>query len=57
VAINKITVLSRTRYMALTVTAAIAAGAGAIMFGAPLLPAAAGVAIAVSWLIWRAPAA
>ncbi|MGA8642320.1 MAG: hypothetical protein WB650_10495 [Candidatus Binatus sp.] len=56
-AINKITVLSRQRYFALTATAAIAAGAGAIMFGAPLIPASIGVVVAVGWLIWRAPAA
>jgi hypothetical protein len=57
VAINKITVLSRQRYFALTITAAIAAAAGAIMFGAPLIPASVGVLVAVGWLFWRAPAA
>ena len=56
-AINKITVLSRQRYFALTAMAALAAAAGAVMFGAPLIPASIGVVVAVSWLIWRAPAA
>jgi membrane associated rhomboid family serine protease len=53
---NRITVLGRQRYFALTITAAVAAGVGALMFGAPLIPAGIGVVVAVGWLIWRAPA-
>lgn len=55
--VNKITILSRQRYFALTAMAAVAAAAGAIMFGAPLIPVSIGVVVAVSWLIWRAPTA
>lgn len=55
--VNKITVLNRQRYLALTAMAAVAAAAGAIMFGAPLIPVSVGVVVAVGWLIWRAPTA
>ena len=49
--------LSRSRYLALTVAAGVIGVISAVfLVGAPPIPAAAGVAIAVGWLIWRAPA-
>jgi len=49
--------LSRPRYLALTIAAGVIGVISAVfLVGAPPIPAAAGVAIAVGWLIWRAPA-
>jgi hypothetical protein len=54
----RITSLSRSRYIALTIGAGVIAGLTAIrVVGAPPIPAVAGIAIAVAWLIWRAPRA
>jgi methylthioribose-1-phosphate isomerase len=48
---------SRNRYIALTGAAGIAAAISAIVFvGAPPIPAAMGIGLAICWLIWRAPA-
>jgi len=50
--------LSRGRYIAVTIAAGILGSISAIYFvGAPPIPAAAGMALAVTWLIWRAPTA
>lgn len=54
----RITPLTRSRYVALTIGAGVIAGLTAIrVVGAPPIPAIAGVAIAVAWLVWRAPRA
>jgi hypothetical protein len=50
--------LSRGRYIAVTIAAGLLGSISAIYFvGAPPLPATIGMALAVTWLIWRAPAA
>jgi hypothetical protein len=55
---NRITALNRSRYLVLTITAALVAAVSAVfLVGAPPIPAAIGVVIAVTWLVWRAPAA
>ncbi|HJZ98632.1 MAG TPA: hypothetical protein VKE70_19110 [Candidatus Solibacter sp.] len=55
---NRIYALGRQRYLLVTITAAAVATICAIfLVGAPPIPAVVGVAVAVSWLIWRAPAA
>ena len=52
------TPLARSRYIALTIGAGVIAALTAVrVVGAPPIPAAAGIAIAVAWLIWRAPRA
>ena len=49
--------LSRARYLAVTIAAGVIGVLSAIfLVGAPPIPAVAGVAIAVGWLVWRAPA-
>jgi Flp pilus assembly protein TadB len=49
--------LPRSRYLAVTAAAGLVAVLSAVfLVGAPPLPAAIGVALAVGWLIWRAPA-
>ena len=49
--------LSRSRYMAVTIAAGVIGVLSAVfLVGAPPIPAVAGVALAVGWLIWRAPA-
>jgi hypothetical protein len=53
----KANALSRPRYLAVTIAAGVIGVVSAIfLVGAPPIPAAAGVALAVGWLIWRAPA-
>ena len=48
--------LSRSRYVAVTLAAGTIGILSAIfLVGAPPIPAVAGVALAVGWLIWRAP--
>ena len=48
--------LTRSRYMALTIGAGVMAALTAVLLvGAPPVPAALGVALAVAWLVWRAP--
>jgi hypothetical protein len=48
--------LPRNRYIILTLSAGVVAAISAIFFvGAPPIPAAIGIGLAVSWLIWRAP--
>jgi hypothetical protein len=50
--------LTRHRSIALTVgTGAIGLVTAIFLVGVPPIPAAAGVTLAVAWLIWRAPAA
>ena len=50
--------LTRHRHIALTLGTGVMAALTAIfLIGAPPIPVAAGVALAVGWLIWRAPAA
>lgn len=50
--------LTRSRYIALTVgTGAMGLLTAIFLVGAPPIPAAVGVVLAVAWLIWRAPAA
>ena len=50
--------LSRSRYLTLTIAAGVIGILSAVfLVGAPPIPATAGVAIALGWLIWRAPAA
>jgi hypothetical protein len=50
--------LTRHRRITLTIgTGVIALLTAIFLVGAPPIPAIAGVALAVSWLIWRAPAA
>ena len=54
----QITPLTRNRHIVLTVgTAVIALLTAIFLIGAPPIPAVAGAAIAVAWLVWRAPAA
>jgi len=54
---KRVTPLSRQRYMAVTIAAGVIGAVSAIfLVGAPPIPAALGIAIAVAWLIWRAPA-
>jgi hypothetical protein len=49
--------LTRHRHIVLTLgTGLIALLSAVFLIGAPPLPSALGVAIAVGWLIWRAPA-
>lgn len=49
--------LSRSRYFAVTLAAGVIGVVSAIfLVGAPPIPAIAGVALAVGWLVWRAPA-
>jgi hypothetical protein len=56
--IKQLTPLTRSRYIALTIGAGvIAALTSLLVIGAPPIPATAGIAIAVAWLIWRAPRA
>jgi hypothetical protein len=48
--------LTRSRHAALTLgTGAIAALTAIFLIGAPPIPVAAGVVLAVGWLIWHAP--
>ncbi len=50
--------LTRHRHIVLTLgTGAMAALTAIFLIGAPPIPAAAGITLAVGWLIWRAPAA
>jgi hypothetical protein len=50
--------LSRARYIAVTVAAGVLGAISAVYFvGAPPIPATLGMALAVIWLIWRAPTA
>jgi hypothetical protein len=50
--------LTRHRRMTLAIgTGVIALLTAIFLVGAPPIPAIAGVALAVTWLIWRAPAA
>ena len=49
--------LTRSRHTALTLgTGVIAALTAIFLIGAPPIPVATGVVLAVGWLIWRAPA-
>lgn len=51
-----ITPLTRYRYIALTLgTGVIGLLTAIFLVGAPPIPAVVGVALAVAWLIWRAP--
>jgi hypothetical protein len=53
---RRLLAIPRQRYIALTIAAGVAAAISAIAFvGAPPIPAMVGVAIAVSWCVWRAP--
>lgn len=53
-----LTPLTRNRHIVLTIgTAVIALLTAIFIVGAPPIPAVVGATIAVSWLIWRAPAA
>jgi hypothetical protein len=53
---RRIIPLARSRYIVLTAGAAVIAGITAVLVvGAPPVPAAVGIAIAVTWLWWRAP--
>jgi hypothetical protein len=50
--------MSRSRYLALTGSAAVLVAVSAILLiGAPPIPAVAGIAFGVGWLVWHAPAA
>jgi hypothetical protein len=50
--------LTRNRHIVLTLgTGAMAAVTAIFLIGAPPIPVAAGVGLAVGWLIWRSPAA
>jgi hypothetical protein len=50
--------LPRHRHIALTIgTGVIALVTAIFLIGAPPIPAVAGVALTVTWLVWRAPAA
>jgi hypothetical protein len=50
--------LTRNRHIVLTIGTGVMAALTAIfLIGAPPIPSAVGVALAVGWLIWRAPAA
>jgi hypothetical protein len=50
--------LTRHRHIVLTLgTGAMALLTAVFLIGAPPIPTVAGVAISVTWLIWRAPAA
>jgi hypothetical protein len=50
--------LTRHRHIVLTIgTGVLALVTAVFLVGAPPVAATAGVAIAVTWLIWRAPAA
>ena len=52
------TPLTRHRHIVLTLGTGVMAALTAIfLIGAPPIPVAVGVALAVGWLIWRAPAA
>ncbi len=54
----QITPLTRNRHIVLTIgTAVIALLTAIFLVGAPPIPAVAGATLAVTWLIWRAPAA
>jgi len=54
----RITPLTRNRHIVLTIgTGVIALLTAIFLVGAPPIPAVAGVTLAVSWLIWRAPVA
>jgi hypothetical protein len=54
----RVPLLPRNRYLAVTLgTAAIVLVAAIFLAGAPRIPSIAGVAFAVAWLLWRAPAA
>jgi hypothetical protein len=54
----RITPLTRNRHIVLTLgTGVIALLTAIFLVGAPPIPAVAGAILAVSWLIWRAPAA
>ena len=53
-----LTPLTRSRYIVLTVgTGVMGLLTAVLLASAPPIPALVGVAIAVTWLIWRAPAA
>ena len=53
-----ITPLTRSRHIILTIGAGVIAALTAVrVVGAPPIPALVGIAIAVGWLIWRAPRA
>jgi hypothetical protein len=53
-----LTTLTRHRHITLTIgTGVIALVTAIFLVGVPPIPAVAGVAIAVTWLVWRAPAA
>jgi hypothetical protein len=55
---SPLTALTRHRHIALTIgTGVIALVTAIFLVGVPPIPAVAGVAIAVTWLVWRAPAA
>jgi len=53
---RRLTRLTRHRHLVITATAGVAAALTAIlMVGAPPIPAVVGIALAVMWLLWRAP--
>jgi hypothetical protein len=53
---RRLLAIPRQRYIALTIAAGLVAAISAIaLVGAPPIPAAVGVAIAVAWSVWRAP--
>ncbi len=53
-----LTTLTRRRHITLTIgTGVIALVTAIFLIGAPPIPAVAGVALTVTWLVWRAPAA
>jgi hypothetical protein len=54
---RRISPLNRQRYIALTIGAgAIAAISAIFLVGAPPIPAAIGITVAVAYLLWRTPA-
>jgi len=55
-AMKRVTLLTRQRYIAVTIAAGAIGAVSAYFIGAPPIPATAGIAIAIGWLIWRAPA-
>ncbi len=56
--IRRINPLSKNRHIAITIGTEVIALISAIyLVGVPSIPAVAGVGLAVTWLIWRAPTA
>ncbi|MGH7933143.1 MAG: hypothetical protein ACREQN_08225 [Candidatus Binataceae bacterium] len=56
--IPRLSALTRHRHLALTIGTGVTVLVTAIfLVGVPPIPAVAGVVLAVSWLLWRTPAA